>query len=120
VNLRRGLYRQLIKNPNKALLKKYRKATYDARIIIKQRRSTNFNKLVDELNPITNPKNFWNVIKLFRNSEFFSSKNTYGTSRFDLVNEFIDNFSPFGMSNKFPECGVITHLFFIYNSMLKN
>jgi len=49
VNLRKRFYRELLKNPNRASLNNYRNASYD--VSIEKRKTTNFNKLIDELNP---------------------------------------------------------------------
>jgi len=71
-------------------------------MIIKKRRF-NFNEFVDNLDPTSNSNNFWKVIKLFRNSEFFSSKTPPVCSKSEIVNGFIDNFAPAGNMDPFSE-----------------
>jgi len=72
VDARRKCYKEFLKRPDKVKLSQYRKAQ-NARNVIKTRKKVNFNKFVDELDPSNNPKNFWKVVKLFRNSVVFNS-----------------------------------------------
>jgi|GEM_PF-3750345 len=72
-------------------------------MIIKKKKRLNFNEFVDGLDPNLNFNNFWKVIKLFKNSEVFSSKTTPVSSKSDLVERFIDGFAPAGNMVPFPE-----------------
>jgi len=72
-------------------------------MIIKKRRRLNFNEFVDSLDPSLNSNNFWKVIKLFRNSDFFSFKMTPVCSKSEAVDGFIDNFAPAGNMDPFSE-----------------
>jgi len=69
------------------------------RKILKKRRRLNFNEFIDGLDPNLNSNNFWKVIKLFRNSEFFSPVRSKGNA----VDGFIDNFAPAGNMDPFPK-----------------
>jgi len=68
VNNRNKCYQELIKCLGKYQLLQYRKVSNKTRTIIKNRKRLNINEFVDGLDPNSN-KNFWKVIKLFRNSE---------------------------------------------------
>jgi len=103
VDLRRKYYKEFLRNLSKVSINKYRVASHDARFVIKKRKSANFKKFIDELIPSSNPKNFWNVIKIFRNSEFFASKNILNIGKADLVNDFVLQFALSGLIHSFPD-----------------
>jgi len=75
--MRKQYFKELIKYPNKVQLTLYRQASHKARNIIKKRKTVNFNEFIDSLDPNSNSKNFWKVIKLFRNFEFFSKDSSH-------------------------------------------
>jgi len=103
VDARRKCYKEFLKRPDKLKLIQYRKASQNARNVIKTRKKVNFNKFVDELDSSNNPKNFWKVVKLFRNSVVFNSDHPPSRSRLDSISCFIDGFAPAGMSHKLPD-----------------
>jgi len=84
-------------------LLQYKRVSNKIRMIIKKRKRLNFNEFIDGLNPNSNSKNFWKVIKLFKNSGFFSSKVAPNIGRMELVDRFINSFALIGMINSFSE-----------------
>jgi len=101
IDNRMKYFKELSKNLNKFHLTQYRKASYNARNIIKKRKSANFNDFVDSLDPSSSSKNFWKIIKLFRNLEFFSTRTSPFISKMEVVEKFVDGFALFGMHNLF-------------------
>jgi len=89
-----GCFKMLTKHPSKFQLIQYKKALYKIRNIIKRRKMVNFNEFIDSLDPNSSSKNFWKIIKLFRNSEFFSSEIPPTTGKADLVGSFVNSFAP--------------------------
>jgi len=103
VDARRSCYKEFLKCPNKWRLSQYRKASQTARNVIKVRKKANFNKFIDELDPCNNPRNFWKVVKIFRNSVVFNSDHSPTSSKLNLINRYIDCFAPSGASQKLPD-----------------
>jgi len=103
VNFRKQCYLELIRCPGRQQLLQYRRASNKARSVIRKRRRVNFNEFVDSLDPRLNSKNFWKTIKLFRESEFFSSKDTPSSSKSDAIDRFIEGFAPAGTMIPFPD-----------------
>jgi len=72
-------------------------------MIINKRKRLNFNEFVNGLDPNSNSKNFWRMVKLFRSLEIFSSKIAPEIGRMESVNRFIDSFAPVEMMDSFSE-----------------
>jgi len=102
VDYRRKCYKELLKCSSKLQYSHYRKAFNKARNIIKLRKKANFKKFIDELDPNNNPKNFWKVIKLFKNSSLINPIPS-STSKSELVSRFISNFAPSSVTQSFSD-----------------
>jgi len=109
VDHRKQSYLNFLKSPNKYNLLRYRQNSNSARNIIKLRKSRNFEKFVNELDPKSNSQNFWEVIKRFRNSEYFSNKEPLYLSKKKTVEDFVDRLAPSGMVYCFKEAVKLNH-----------
>jgi len=94
-------------------LELYRKASNKARNIIKVRKKANFDKFVDDLDPSNSSRNFWKIVKLFRNSSYFDRGSTPTTSKQELINAFINGFAPSGTNQRLADS--ITEFPFFFN-----